>query len=82
MIDIITRFAKELVNKHYQPMGVLHCKVSNDVMYNHAKQCAVIGLLHELETLTILNEHLGEHTSFIQIKMWELESLIKKVESL
>lgn len=36
--------AKELVNSFYQPLGLLHCQVSSNQMWEHAKQCAIIAV--------------------------------------
>lgn len=33
--------AKELVNKFYQPLGLLGCKASTDEMWKHAKDIAL-----------------------------------------
>ena len=36
--------ARELINGFYQPLGHLKCGVNNTVMWEHAKQCALIAL--------------------------------------
>ena len=33
--------AKQLVNKFYQPLGELQCRVSSDAMWSYAKQRAL-----------------------------------------
>lgn len=39
----INKQAIELVNKFYQPLGHLKCGVNNTIMWEHAKQCALIA---------------------------------------
>jgi hypothetical protein len=36
--------AKDLVNSFYQPLGYLKCGVNNTIMWEHAKQCALIAV--------------------------------------
>jgi hypothetical protein len=46
---------KDLINKFYQPLGYLGCKVSSDVMWSHAKDRA----------LEVADMMLGEHPMYV-----------------
>ncbi len=55
--------AKELVNSFYQPLGFLHCQVSNDMMWQYAKARAIECVDAILDELNQLRK--PEYTTFI-----------------
>ena len=55
--------AKELVNSFYQPLGYLKCGVNNTIMWEHAKQYALIAVD---EILNSRKKHLVQSINFYE----------------
>jgi len=58
--------AQELLNSFYQPLGYLKCGVNNTIMWEHAKQCALIAVDEIIDAIIgtydfdIINEYWQE----------------------
>ncbi len=67
--------AKKLVNNFYQPLGYLKCGVNNTIMWEHAKQSALIAVDE------ILNLDMGLHFIFLD-EMIYYEEVKREIEKL
>lgn len=56
--------ALELVNSFYQPLGYLKCGVNNTIMWEHAKQCALIAV-NEIRNTK------GTHANYTEYYYWK-----------
>ncbi len=61
MTEEINKKARELVNKFYQPLGHLKCGVNNTIMWEHAKQCALIDTQNTIDALSEYDKRTEEY---------------------
>lgn len=67
--------AKELVNSLYQPLGYLKCGVSSGMMWEHAKQCALIAveqIIIQIHAYRILLDKTNFlETNAVHVEYWQ-----------
>ncbi len=71
----IKAYAKELVNMTYQPLGYLKCMVSNDEMWNWAKERTIINI-------ELIKANIPMYTGNLNSKWKHWDDIQKEVNNL